>query len=191
LPLLTLLRHCTHEHHARLDAGIDFRGGRIRLERYSAFLRGVLSVVAPLESAMVQWLGLAVGPSRTECLCADLMRLDGSCAVEWAPVSLPRNAAEAHGCAYVLEGSTLGGLVLATLIEDKLGADISTSYLRLRGAATAQQWRAWLQRLETFGTSATADEVRAACHMACATFDAYRVSLRLTGALEEHEECSS
>jgi heme oxygenase len=189
LHLLTLLRHRTHEHHARLDAEVDFRN--VTPQRYGAFLRGVLAVVRPLEAALVPWLGPAAPPSRTECLCADLLQLEGSCDVDCAPVSLPRSAAEAYGCAYVLEGSALGGLVLAPFIEEKLGAKAATSYLRLRAAATAPAWRAWLQRLDAFGATATADEAHAACDMACATFDAYTISLRLTGALEEHGACIS
>ena len=100
-------------------------------------------------------------------------------------IRLPRTLAEAYGCAYVLEGSTLGGVVLAPIVEQSLGRDTPTAYLRLRAESTGRNWQAWLRTLNAFGEAATHDEIEASCDMACATFEAYTTSLRLTGALIE------
>ena len=179
------LRDCTRDRHALLDAGIDFRRDVTR-ERYGAFLRGLVAVVSPLEAELTRWFVPEAGPSRSECLLADLARLGASASpVVHASIRLPVDLAQAYGCAYVLEGSTLGGVALAPIVECALGRDTPTSYLRLRAASTGRIWQAWLRKLNAFGEAATQDEIEAACDMACATFDAYTTSLRLTGALIE------
>lgn len=190
MELVALLRRRTRAHHARLDAGIDFSRGDVTHARYAAFLRGILSVVTPLEPVLARWLGGESGPSRAECLRADLASLGVSAKVEDVAVRLPHNTAEAYGCAYVLEGSTLGGLVLAPMVEERFGPSAAVSYLRLRGSDTGRAWRAWLRRLEAFAATANANDVTSACDMACATFEIYTTSLLLTGALTEACECS-
>jgi heme oxygenase len=154
-------------------------------------LRGVLAVVAPLETALARWFAPEGGATRADCLRADLARLDAWEPSARPPVRLPASRAEAYGCAYVLEGSTLGGLVLAPLVSSTLGRDAPTSYLRLRGADTARAWRAWLKQLHAFGATATVDDTAAACNMACAAFDAYIESLALAGALKEGCACTT
>ena len=190
MDILTLLRRRTRERHARLDAGIGFHHPPITRERYVAFLRGVLAAVTPLERALVPWLGPFPGPSRVDALGADLAALGAFDVVDSTPTRIPRNVSEAYGCAYVLEGSSLGGVVLAPLVEESLGPGVPTAYLRLRGADTGKAWRAWLARLHAFGVSATQDDVIAACEMACAAFDAYAASLRRTGAFQERFACT-
>ena len=183
--LIDRLRECTRDRHTHLDSGIDLRRGRVTRERYAAFLRGLLAVVPPLEAAVSDWFVPEAGGSRTECLLADLDRLGASGETVRAPMRLPIDLAQAWGCAYVLEGSTLGGVALAPIVEQGLGRDTPTSYLRLRAESTGRLWQAWLRKLNAFGDAASRDEVEAACDMACATFDAYTESLRLSGALIE------
>ena len=190
MDLLPLLRQRTREQHARLDAALDFRAGTMSRERYVAFLRGVLGVVSAVEPALAVWLGPAGGPSRTCALRADLGRLGVPHAPEERPVRLPRNEAEAYGCAYVLEGSALGGLVLAPAIAERLGATTPAAYLCLRGSDTTRAWRDFLERLRAFGERASAGDAHAACDIACTTFDAYAASLRASGATFESCVCT-
>jgi chemotaxis family two-component system sensor kinase Cph1 len=52
------------------------------------------------------------------------------------------------GAAYVLEGSTLGGLVLASHLERTLALPVSAlRYLRMRGRQTLREWRRFLAGL--------------------------------------------
>lgn len=183
--LLDRLRECTRERHRRLDCGIDFGRDGVTRERYAAFLRGLLAVVRPLEAELTRWFAPEAGASRGERLLTDLDRLGASTDVVPASVRLPIDLAQAYGCAYVLEGSTLGGVVLASIVEQSLGRDTPTAYLRLRRENTGRDWQAWLRKLNAFGEAATHDEIEASCDMACATFEAYTTSLRLTGALIE------
>lgn len=191
MDLLTTLRQRTREQHARLDAAIDFGSKDLSRERYAAFLAGVLDVVCTLEPALESWLGPLPGPSRSACLRADLASLGISNGRVPQATHAANNLAAAHGCAYVLEGSALGGLVLAPAVEAQLGTGAPTSYLRLRGTNTPRAWRAWLERLREYGATATSEEVDAACAAACRTFDAYASSLKLRGALRQEPACTS
>lgn len=190
MDLLTTLRRRTREQHARLDAGIDFGSSSLSSERYAAFLAGVFDVVCILEPAVESWLGPLAGPSRTACLRTDLERLGVSYGRGAHTTHAVGSLAAAHGCAYVLEGSALGGLVLAPAVEAKLGSGAPTSYLRLRGTDTPRAWRAWLERMRDYGAAATPEEVDAACTAACRTFDAYASSLEHRGALRQEPACT-
>jgi heme oxygenase len=189
LNLLSLLRERTRAQHARLDAAIDFREHSITPERYGAFLRGVLAVVAPLEHALARWPVLPEG-SRAERVRADLAHLGIEEPTGRLLVPSPGALAEAYGCAYVLEGSALGGLVLARIVEENLGEDVPTSYLRLREPGTARKWREWLERLDAWSASASQEDADAACDTAAATLDAYTESLIRTGAITERCACT-
>ena len=191
MDLLFLLRQSTRAHHARLNASLDFRHPSITRQRYAAFLSGLEAVVGPLERALTAWFGAAPGPSRLDCLRADLACLGASRSVEPLPMRLPVSLAEAYGCAYVLEGSALGGVVLARTVTEVLGPGAATSYLALRGIETGNAWSAFLRRLRVFGAAATAAEANAACGGACATFDAYTISLIRAGAFDESCACTT
>ena len=122
-------------------------------------------------------------PSRTACLVHDLEQFGEAAAP--APVVAPALATlpEADGAAYVVEGSTLGGLVLAERFEAALGAGTPTSFLRLRGAGTAARWRAFLGELERAEPSLAADDQRRACDVAVETFATFSDAF---DALESH-----
>ncbi|HEX2826945.1 MAG TPA: biliverdin-producing heme oxygenase [Burkholderiales bacterium] len=188
--LLSLLRERTRAPHARLDAALDFAVSGLTPDRYAAFLRGVLAVVAPLENALARWPVLPDGPPRAERVRSDLARLGIEERDADFLVPTPTELAEAYGCAYVLEGSSLGGLVLARSVEENLGSDFPTSYLRLREPGTGRKWREWLERLDAWSATASKDDADAACGMAAATFDAYTASLKRTGAITERCACT-
>jgi len=135
--LLSLLRRGTRDAHSRLDARIDFGRHGVTLQRYAAFLDGMLTVVAPLEARLARWLGRSDGTSRTQRLEEALRSLGAPQAPRSADVRVPATLAEAYGCSYVLEGSTLGGMALAPVVERSLGDDVPTTWLRLRGVTIA------------------------------------------------------
>lgn len=181
-PLLVALRSRTATQHQRLDASLDMAHA-LTVHRYDTFLRASLAVVEVLEPIVERVLGGFDGPTRRARLSDDLQVVASRrtapthAAPDAAPLEVrcPSTVAEAFGCAYVLEGSTLGGLVLARTVEPALDlrAGEGTSYLRLRGERTGEQWRAFLARLEHFGSHASPLDREAACELAGATFDAY------------------
>lgn len=173
--LLSSLRSRTAAAHARLDDGLS-RAGGLAAGRYPAFLRGSLAVIAPLEPVLARWLPAVGTPSRVAALRADLAALAGEAAI--APVEVPAldSHAAACGAAYVVEGSALGGLVLAERVEAAHGATAPTRYLRLRGRATAEHWRSFLAELARAERGFDAGDRDAACATACALFAAYEAA---------------
>jgi heme oxygenase len=182
--LLAQLRASTSEQHHELDgqlrlgteAGVDS-------ERYARFLTATAGVLEVLEPAIEAFVPLE-GPTRREALRADLKALgvSGPGGAPEASIPRPASLASAFGCAYVLEGSTLGGLGIARTVEASLGS-LATRYLRLRGERTAQAFRAFLARLAAFDGGATPDERAEACTAARATFAAYTAAYGAAGLL--------
>jgi heme oxygenase len=180
--LLAALRARTAAQHAALDEAFH---GALTRPRYVGFLRGSLAVLAELEPALARWLPATVTPSRVERLRSDLHALGADPAVHPIPVAVPTGFAASLGAAYVIEGSTLGGMVLAGRFAAELGLapDEATSYLRLRGRQTARHWRGFLDELTRADATLDGPARRAACTAAAATFDAYAAALRAHGAL--------
>ena len=140
------IKAATASAHEALDALFSsFRLGT--LEGYRAFLMAHHVAAAPLEHALDQWLFercLSDWPERRRnaALQADLRELGVELpAVPQQPCPLPSHAA-AWGVAYVLEGSRLGGLVIAR----ELPLGWPRRYLATRLAAGA--WPAFLGALD-------------------------------------------
>jgi heme oxygenase len=171
------LRRATASRHRALDDALAFARTPLTRERYVAFLQGSLRVLAVLEPALARWPGAGVEALRVASLRADLRTLGRSCDAGHADVRGPESLAEAFGAAYVVEGSALGGRVLAGVVQRALGERTPTSYLRLRGGATHAHWQHWLARLQAFEADTHSHERASTCTMACTTFDSYARSL--------------
>ncbi len=79
----------------------------------------------------------------------------------------------------MIEGSTLGGMMLAERFERELGFAAETmTYLRLRGRDTAKHWRGFVDQL----ARAPLDPAEV-CAAAAATFEAYATARRAHGAV--------
>jgi heme oxygenase len=184
--LLHALREATASRHAELDQSLPLAAPGLTLERYVAFLRGSLAALEDLEPAIAP---LCWRPELRRCACLrhDLEELGApptaSPEIEASPA--PAGRADLLGCAYVIEGSTLGGLVLAERVERAL-ATHATSYLRLRGADTARAWRAFLAVLDEQDADMTEADRDRACNAARATFDRYREALLAHAAHAVH-----
>ena len=177
-PLLEQLRACTGPRHRALDESLDLRRRSITRARYVQLLNGSLRVLVALEPALSRWGDAYDGDIRVPRLRDDLRVLGESPDAIGFEARLPVTPAEAFGAAYVVEGSALGGRVLAPFIAQALALPAAaTSYLRLRGDATVAYWRRWLLRLDAFDAVAHPRERAAACAMACATFDDYARAL--------------
>lgn len=134
---------------AGLHAEVDALFSRFDLcdaEDYSRFLQAHATVVLPLEAAldragMARCLPDWSGRRRAALLSEDLLLLQQALP---APALLPdfTEAAQCWGAAYVLEGSKLGGAVLAR----RLPAGVPCGYLR--APATAPSWPVFLAALQ-------------------------------------------
>ncbi len=139
------LRRGTAADHERLDA--LFGGFRLDdPQEYRAFLSAHAMALTAVEHAL-DGAGFAdaiddwAGRRRSEAIAADLAALGESVPPSLAAPSLDARAAQ-WGAAYVIEGSRLGGALLARAVPEGL----PRSYL---GAAQPPgAWRKFLQRLD-------------------------------------------
>ena len=90
---------------------------------------------------------------------------------------LPRlaSAAECFGCMYVLEGASLGGVLISRHIETTLGVTPATGGRFFKGYAeqTGAMWQEFRAAITEF--SLTTDDDDAMIETACATFEALRL----------------
>ncbi len=133
-----------------LDEWLDLAAYRQVIERFHGFWRGW----EPQVAALLQDETLLAPRRRAHLLAADLAALGVPAEVveglPRCPLPVLRDAAEALGSVYVLEGSTLGGRVILRHVERRLGLDerFGCRYFAGHGADTGMMWRAFLARLE-------------------------------------------
>ncbi len=145
VPLRSLLRAETAEAHRVLDEGL----GRYDLADeadYRRFLRIHAHALLPLEAALADRAPWPAWQPRGGALRADLAAL-GIAVPPPLAVAPPATAAEAWGMLYVVEGSRLGG----TLLARRVGAGLPAAYLGARHGPG--EWRQFLDAMETDATS--------------------------------------
>lgn len=166
---MAALRAATAERHRRLEDQLHLLADDLSADRWTRTLVGMLGVVEPLEAALDEVPPpLDDWPERRR---ASLLRADAGDPDDVAPCDvLPAvtSPERALGCLYVLEGSTLGGRVVASHVSRVLGPDAGTRWFAAYGPDVRRRWSA-------FGAAAEArctdlDEMADA---ACGTFDAF------------------
>jgi heme oxygenase len=174
---LHLLREETRTQHEALDDALELTSHEWTVGDYTRLLERFHGLHAPLEEALGQRddLGLDFESRRKlPALERDLRALGGE-AVPPRADGLPRldSRAAALGCLYVLEGSTLGGQILARHFADALGLtpERGLSYHSGYGAETGQRWKE-VQQLLRDGLRDPAQQ-GVAVKAARETFDAF------------------
>lgn len=166
------LREATRGHHDRVDAVFgDFDLGDPAA--YAAFLGAHSAAVLPTEAMIATadpWSGWT---PRGAALIADLADLGASPAPA-APLAPPTRTAELWGMLYVLEGSRLGGVVLA----ERVAPGLPRRYLESRHVDGG--WRAFQAALEAAHREGDADWLPCAVRGAEAAFEAFETAARLT-----------
>ena len=173
--MIDALRQQTRDLHERAETAAGLAGPLDSPRALARLLRRWLSVTRPAEAALAPWrsalrdeLGLDLAPRlRTSLLLDDLRALGEPATVDDAPVppldSLPR----AIGALYVLEGSTLGGQLVARDLRERLDIALGNggSFFAARGERTGPMWRDFKAAVEQFAArspDATPDAVAAA-----------------------------
>ena len=133
------LRAATASDHEAVDAAFE-RFDLGEPGSYADFLTAHARALPPVEAALAARGGPPVRP-RAPLLYADLAAL-GRAPPPVLPVAAPRTEAEAFGMAYVIEGSRLGGSMLAR----RIGAGLPHAYLS--AAHLPGEWRAFGQALD-------------------------------------------
>jgi heme oxygenase len=158
--LRSRLRTATAELHRSLEARLDLLSPQLSLERYQRLLRGFHGYYAAIEPRLVELARQtrATLPivARTGLLEQDLLSLGvRPDAIAAAPrcADLPALLGREHlaGCLYVLEGSRLGGRVIARFVEEQLGLTRSRGcrFFADEGQETNRRWPEVLSWLES------------------------------------------
>jgi heme oxygenase len=169
------LRRATQHAHGRLHAQPQFAAllrGELSRPAYAALLLRLLGLHAPIEARLAEhagsrwlaWTEAAPGQNRAARLARDLRALGvGAAEIAAAPMAgamLPPlvHPAAALGCAWVVEGSALGGAVLARRVATApdLGGSDAGSFFRASDRRSrdeqALRWLACCRALEECGT---------------------------------------
>ncbi|MDP1028512.1 biliverdin-producing heme oxygenase [Sphingomonas sp. KR1UV-12] len=157
------LRAATSASHDRVDAAF---GGYDLTDpiAYAAFLTAHARALPAAEAVLARHDELPAWRERTSLLAADLADLDLSTPVP-LPFTLPERPGAAWGALYVIEGSRLGGTMLARGVP----AALPSRYLAARHLSG--EWRALLAAIDARGADAVwRDGLLAGAH---ATFDLY------------------
>ncbi len=176
---MAALRQCTADQHRSiesvlaLDSPFDLRHYRRVLRGFGVFHAAwEPRVAAALPAADAAWF---IARSRRPLLQRDLQALLIELPLPVAgPSRIPLDdRASAWGSMYVLEGSALGGQLIARRLVEQLGIrpDRGGAYFHGWGSETGAMWRKFRERLEQEVGSDPAAMARA-CHAAGATFDA-------------------
>ena len=141
------LRAETAELHARVEALVDVPG-RVRTRAdYIDLLGALAGLHTGLEGQLVAsswdlaWAGVGIdiaGHCRAGLLSADLDEL-GATVADSAEIAAFPTFGHALGCLYVLEGSALGGRIVARMVNAAIG-DVPTTFFSGRGRG--HQWPA-------------------------------------------------
>lgn len=154
-----LLRDGTREHHARAESRLPLLDPALTRARYVRVLGALHGFHAPLEARLadVRWdtVGLDWEARRKAPLLAhDLRQLGcGADAVRALPTcdALPdaTTLGRALGCAYVLEGATLGGQLVRRHVQRTLalGPETGCAFFSAYGDRVGPMWRAFTATL--------------------------------------------
>lgn len=182
--ILSGLREKTRTSHSTLEAHIDLLNREWSLPFYQTLLQkfyGFYSVTEPAIFSTPEWQqsGLDTGKrQKVGRLAHDLQSLGLSdeevtalprCL--YAPV--PRNFAEALGCAYVFEGATLGGQIITRHLQRSLALEQDCcTFFGSYGACVGPMWQEFTGFLNSYnGSTAEKDALMESAHSTFVTFD--------------------
>jgi heme oxygenase len=166
--VLERLRRETSGLHREIEEMTDLPGSISTREDYVNLLRRLHEFHTAVEARLadpswaMEWLDLGIAlPAhrRSHLLSEDLLSLGAT--LKEAGVRLPRmdNIGQALGCLYVVEGSSLGGRVLAPAFRAALG-DVPTAFFESDERMHPHPWRSVMAGLRKFdATAGSADDV--------------------------------
>ncbi|MEO7718460.1 MAG: biliverdin-producing heme oxygenase [Capsulimonas sp.] len=150
---IELLRLATRPDHQQMEDRLDIRAQcatphsyRRLLERFYGFYRPYETALKSTEGFLPPLIDLAAR-TRLPSLASDLRAMglsEDQCSrlPECPDAPRPKTRAEALGCLYVTEGSTLGGQIIRRMIQETYGTDaLPTAFFDGYGAQTGRRWR--------------------------------------------------
>lgn len=181
------LRSATWPLHQRLEKEMDVKSRFSQLSEYRRHLSQMWGFCASVEGALDAEVFRDLLPDyesrrKLPLLIRDLaslgMQPPGSAASPMRGLPAISDPAAAFGCAYVLEGATLGGRTILPIVEKRLGftASNGAAFLASYGNAVPEMWRAFSAALNRW--CCLPQRRSAAIGAATATFDALGYWLR-------------
>lgn len=153
--LIEQIRTATAAEHKKLeDQLFPFLQNISSKEQYAQLLNAFYGYIFPVQEKIMQFIDRNVVPDIEERRNASLI------ADDLAALSLPLNTslstqlpsitghAGAMGALYVLEGSTLGGKIIANTISQKLDSREALRFFRGYGPETGLMWKKFTHYLE-------------------------------------------
>lgn len=182
-PLMARLKSETSAEHEALEEALPLMGPLCTLEQYRTYLERMYGFLKPLETAVWSYSEWALGGLDSEvrtkvpALRADLEALRVDCDALPSPTglrALTRTFADAMGVAYVLEGATLGGQIIARQLKRRLGidGDHGARFLLVYGTDVGRRWNEFRAFGESWGSRVDERELDVAVDAARLTFAA-------------------
>ncbi len=170
------LQHSTASLHKALEQTALLKimaAGTPTRQQYRQYLSAQLALIAPLEAQLRLWESAdwsALRLVKSEWLLADLKALGCDEPLLAADVPSISSPAQALGVQYVLEGSTLGLMLLKKRLnpEDHDLAQASR-FISVYGQKTPNNWQVFVERLDKIAVESRPEAENAAC----AVFSAY------------------
>lgn len=150
--IIARLREETRTDHEAIELALDWQARAASRERYAQWLARMHGFHQLWEPAIASALSNPefFNPRRKLHLLDEDLRaldLDGQAAQHPRPSAIAfATQAEALGSLYVLEGSTLGGQLIARHVRSSLG--LEPAYHGSYGSRTGEMWRSFRQYLE-------------------------------------------
>lgn len=179
--ILQQLREQTRAEHELLEARIDLLGRSWSPLFYRSLLEkfyGFYSVIEPQTFRFEEWrhLGINVEERRKIGLLTLDLQHAGLTSTEIEALPRCQNVptlvcfAQALGCAYVLEGATLGGQIITRHLRGELGVapESGSAFFFSYGDEVGPRWREFVEVLNSYESSA--DEQTALVDSARETF---------------------
>jgi heme oxygenase (biliverdin-IX-beta and delta-forming) len=159
---IAALRSATWGSHQRLEKRLDVKSRFSQVGAYRSHLQQMWGFCAALEQSLTPQSFCGALPNyemrrKLPLLTADLLALGVQMhSIQQLPrcaaLPVPTDAAAAFGCAYVLEGATLGGRSLMPMVEARLGlsAERGAAFLASYRDNVTQMWRDFGTALDTW-----------------------------------------
>lgn len=165
--VLARLKLETAREHAAIEAATGVMKPDLTLDEYREYLEKTWGFYAPAEE-ILRRLGVwqVLGVPAEERMKLLILERDLAILGQGQPAhdvvvcaAPPRLAgvAEGIGCAYVLEGSTLGGRVISRHIRERFGEESARGFLECYGAKTGENWHAFRAAVLRFAHSPDAE----------------------------------
>lgn len=170
LSLMRSLKLSTTNEHHELETALDLLDSSLDLASYKRLLERFLGFYDPWEASCAS----ALGNAHTEWFSArrksHLLRRDlevlgknehsFACLPQCTELPSLRTTSSALGSMYVIEGSTLGGQLLARHFHSRLGVDANSgaAFFNGYGERTAEMWRNFAHAVERHVPRPSADE---------------------------------